>query len=49
VTLATLGYGDLVPASSAARALAVLEAVGGQIFLTVLVARLVTPYGWRAR
>lgn len=49
VTLATLGYGDLVPASSAARALAVLEAVGGQIYLTVLVARLVTLYGWRER
>jgi hypothetical protein len=46
VTLATLGYGDLVPTHSAARALAVLEAVGGQIYLTVLVARLVTLYGW---
>jgi hypothetical protein len=44
VTLATLGYGDLVPVSSPARALAVLEAVFGQLYLTVLVARLVSLY-----
>jgi hypothetical protein len=44
VTLATLGYGDLVPVSTAARALAVLEAVFGQLYLAVLVARLVSLY-----
>jgi hypothetical protein len=44
VTLATLGYGDLVPASGPARSLAVLEAVFGQLYLTVLVARLVSLY-----
>ncbi len=44
VTLATLGYGDLVPASGPARALAVLEAVFGQLYLAVLVARLVSLY-----
>jgi hypothetical protein len=41
VTLATLGYGDIVPATEATRALVILEAVGGQFYLAVLVARLV--------
>jgi hypothetical protein len=44
VTIATLGYGDVVPASDSARGLAILEAVGGQMYLTVLVARLVSLY-----
>ena len=44
VTIATLGYGDIVPTSDAARGLAILEAVGGQMYLTVLVARLVSLY-----
>jgi hypothetical protein len=47
VTLATLGYGDIVPASDAARGLAILEAVGGQMYLAVLVARLVSLYARR--
>ena len=41
VTLTTLGYGDMVPFSPPAKILAILEAVIGQIYLTVLVARLV--------
>jgi hypothetical protein len=41
VTLTTVGYGDIAPVSSAARTLAALEAITGQIYLTVLVARLV--------
>ncbi len=41
VTLLTLGYGDLAPIHSIARLLAILEALIGQIFLVVLVARLV--------
>jgi hypothetical protein len=41
MTLTTVGYGDIVPHSTAARTLAALEAVTGQIYLTVLVARLV--------
>lgn len=40
-TLTTLGYGDIVPRSPVARMLATLEAVMGQIYLTVLIARLV--------
>jgi hypothetical protein len=44
VTLATLGYGDIVPRTDVARGLAILEAVGGQLFLAVLVARLLSLY-----
>lgn len=44
VTLATLGYGDITPAGSATRSLAVLEAVFGQLYLAVLIARLVSLY-----
>ena len=44
VTLATLGYGDIVPRSDVARGLAIVEGVGGQLFLAVMVARLVSLY-----
>lgn len=44
VTLATLGYGDIVPRTDVARGLAIVEGVGGQLFLAVLVARLVSLY-----
>jgi hypothetical protein len=44
VTLATLGYGDIVPRAEVARGLAIVEGVGGQLFLAVLVARLVSLY-----
>jgi hypothetical protein len=40
-TLTTLGYGDIVPTSPISRMLASLEAVTGQLYLAVLVARLV--------
>ncbi len=41
VTLTTLGYGDITPVGPVARSLSTLEAIVGQIYLTVLVARLV--------
>lgn len=44
VTLATLGYGDIVPRTDVARGLAIIEGVGGQLFLAVMVARLVSLY-----
>jgi hypothetical protein len=44
VTLTTLGYGDIHPSSEAARILAMLEAVLGQLYLVILVARLVGLY-----
>ena len=44
VTITTLGYGDIVPVSPTASMLAVVEAVIGQFYLTVLVAWLVGHY-----
>ncbi len=44
VTMTTLGYGDIVPVSQAARTLAVGEAVFGQLFVAVFIARLVGLY-----
>ena len=41
VTLTTLGYGDITPASDLARMLAMMEATLGQLFLVIVVARLV--------
>jgi len=41
VSMTTLGYGDVVPANPPARAFAFLEATMGQMYLAVLVARLV--------
>jgi hypothetical protein len=44
VTLSTLGYGDIVPAGSAARIFAAMEAITGQLYLAVLIAALVGRY-----
>lgn len=41
VTLTTLGFGDVVPLSPIARTLTWLEAVVGQLYLAILLARLV--------
>ncbi len=41
ITITTVGYGDITPQSEFARSLSNLEALIGQVFLTVLVARLV--------
>ncbi len=42
VTLTTLGYGDIVPVSLIARSLAILEALTGQLYPAILLARLVS-------
>jgi hypothetical protein len=41
VTITTLGYGDITPVTEVAKALSVLEAVVGQLYLVVAVAWLV--------
>jgi voltage-gated potassium channel len=41
VTLTTLGYGDITPLTAPACSLSILEAIVGQIYLTVLIAILV--------
>jgi voltage-gated potassium channel Kch len=48
-TLTTLGYGDFTAGGSFGRAVAVIEALTGQIFLVTLVARLVSAYRGPAR
>jgi voltage-gated potassium channel len=47
VTLATVGYGDFTPATSLARALAVTEALAGQLYLVTVIAVLVSNVGRR--
>jgi voltage-gated potassium channel len=42
VTQATLGYGDIVPVSAPARMIAVVEAISGQFYVAILIARLVS-------
>jgi len=44
VTLATLGYGDILPRSEPVQSLVIVEAVGGQTYLAVLIGRLVSLY-----
>ncbi len=44
VTLTTLGYGDILPVSATARALAYSEAVVGVFYMAMLVAALVGSY-----
>ena len=41
VTLTTLGYGDITPLTAPANSITILEAITGQLFLAILIARLV--------
>ncbi len=47
ITITTVGFGDITPASEAARAVTVLEALTGQLYLVSVVAGVVG--GWRRR
>jgi len=42
VTLTTVGYGDIVPVAPAARSLAAFEALVGQLYPAIILARLVS-------
>jgi hypothetical protein len=44
ITLATVGYGDIFPLSSAARVLAMMEGLAGTLYMAVLISRLVSLY-----
>jgi voltage-gated potassium channel len=45
ITLTTLGYGDITPQTQGAGALCQAEAIVGQFYIAVLVARFVSMYG----
>jgi voltage-gated potassium channel len=49
VTLATVGYGDILPHTEFARMLAMLEAVVGQFYVAVIVAVFVGMYAAQSR
>src|SRR5206468_6429646 len=44
ITLTSVGYGDIVPLGGHARSLAILEAITGQMYLAIFMARLVGLY-----
>lgn len=44
ITQTTLGYGDILPRSEMARGLTMIQGIAGQLYLTVMVARLVGLY-----
>ncbi len=49
VTLATVGYGDILPRSETARMMAMIEAVVGQFYVAVIVAAFVGMFAARRR
>jgi voltage-gated potassium channel len=49
ITLATVGYGDILPVSETARTLAVIEATIGQFYVAVIVAVFVGMYAAQQR
>ena len=49
VTLATVGYGDILPVTSTARMMAMIEAVIGQFYVAVVVALFVGMYSSQRR
>lgn len=44
ITLATVGYGDIVPVSPTARMLAIVESTIGTFYVAIIIARLVSLY-----
>ena len=44
VNLTTMGYGDIVPVTSQARSLCIMEAVVGVLYIAVMISRLATLY-----
>lgn len=49
VTLTTLGYGDISPISQQARSLALVEAIAGQLYIAVLIGKLIGLYARNGR
>jgi voltage-gated potassium channel len=49
ITLSTVGYGDIIPVSEIARMLAMVEAIFGMFYVSLLIARLVSLYSSKSR
>jgi hypothetical protein len=49
VTLTTVGYGDILAITRAARALSIFEAITGQLYLAIMISRLVGLYSSQSR
>jgi hypothetical protein len=49
MTLTTTGYGDIVPRGSEVRMFAVIEAMVGLFYNTIVIARFVSLYGVKLR
>ena len=45
MTLTTIGYGDITPATMQAQSLSILQGVAGVLYVAVLIARIVNAYG----
>jgi voltage-gated potassium channel Kch len=41
ITLTTLGYGEIIPVTAAARSLAIIEAIVGVMYIAIIISRLV--------
>jgi hypothetical protein len=48
ITLTTVGYGDITPVSPPARSLAMLESVGGVLYMGITIAKLTSLYRSKA-
>ena len=44
VTLSTLGYGDIIPLTPAAKSLAIFTSITGQMYIAIIIAALVSKY-----
>ena len=44
VTLTTLGYGDVVPLTPAARSLSIFTSITGQMYVAIIIALIVSKY-----
>jgi len=49
VTITTLGYGDITPSTTEVATLTYLEALSGQLYIAIMIARLVGLYAGRQR
>lgn len=44
VTLSTLGYGDVVPLTPAAKSISIFTSITGQMYIAIIIAALVSKY-----